>query len=159
MSAALIGHNRGSNILRQRRLLAAFLLIGLFILLFSSNTYREISAAGMTDQGRLHGGIEIDPEGIKAAVIRASDPEQGSGAEIVYTEVFNTALTRNQNGKFTLEVIKTAAQAVLRLFTRMQQQYQVPQSQVYVIGSSDLDAENLADLANEVRNATGKTMT
>ncbi|MCI0423872.1 MAG: hypothetical protein L0312_32450, partial [Acidobacteria bacterium] len=140
-------------------MLPASLLIGLFILALISNTCRQSSAAGMADQSKLHGGIEIDPEGIRAAVIRASDSEQGSAAEVVYTEVFNTTLRRNQNGKFTPEVIKTAGQAVRRLYTRIQQQYQVPQSQVYVIGSSDLDAENLADLANEVRNATGRTMT
>lgn len=152
----LVGRKRRLNTLRA---LPAFLLIALFILAFSSNIFRQISAAGETDQGQLHGGIEIDPEGIKAAVIRVSDVAQGFGAEVIYTEVFNTALTRNQNGRITPEAIKAASQAILKFYTRMRQQYQVPPRQIYVIGSSDLDADNLEELAKEVRNNSGASIT
>ena len=161
MLAMLAGQNLRSVLYRYTNLvmLSAFLLTGLFILTFSSNAYGQVSIAGKTDQGKLHGGIEIDPEGIKAAVIRVSDVEQGFGAEVVYTEVFNTALVRAQDGKFAPEAIKAAGQAVRELYTRMQQQYQVPPRQVYIIGSSDLNADNLENLTNEVRDNTGKTIT
>ncbi len=145
----------------RHQVLSAFFLTGLFILAFSSNAYGstnadgQVSITGKTDRGKLHGGIEIDPEGIKAAVIRVSDAEQGSGAEVIYTEVLNTALMRAQDGKFAPEVIE----AVRKLYTYMQQQYQVPSQQVYIIGSSDLEADNLEDLVKEVRDNTGKAIT
>lgn len=113
------------------------------------------SFADGTDQSQLHGGIEIDSEGIKVAVIRVSDPAQGSGAEVVYTEIYYTPLTRNQNAVLSPEAIKAASQAVLKFHTLMRRQYHVPQRQIYVIGSSDLDADNLDELAKEVRNNTG----
>lgn len=133
------------------------LLAGLMIL--ASNTYGQVAIAGKTDQGRLHGGIEIDFGGVKAAVVRVSDAEQGSGAEVVYTEVLNTTLARTPNGRFAPEAVKATGQAVRTLYTRMQQQYQVPSRQVYIVGSSDLDAENLEDLADEVRDITGEAIT
>lgn len=157
--AMLVARKRISKTLRGQRALSVFLLIALFILAFGSNIYWRITAAGETDQGQLHGGIEIDPEGIKAAVIRVADTAQGAGAEVIYTDEFNTALRRNQNGKVTPEAIKTASQAILKFHTRMRQQYQVPPQQIYVIGSSDLDADNLGELAKEVRNSAGASIT
>jgi len=155
----LVGRKRSLDTLRAQRALSVFLLIAFFILAFNSNIFGQISTAGETDQGQLHGGIEIDSEGIKAAVIRVSDIAQGSGAEVIYTEVFNTALTRNQNGKVTSEAIKAAGQAILRFYTRMRQQHQVPPRQIHIIGSSDLGADNLGELAKEVRSGTGVSMT
>jgi len=157
--AMLVARKRKSKTQRAQRALSALLLIALFILAFDVNAYWQIPAAGKTGSGQLHGGIEINPEGIKAAVIRVSDPEQGAGAEVIYTEVFNTALTRNQNGKVTPEAIKAASQAILRFYTHMRRQYQVPPQQIYVISSSDLDADNLEELANEVRNSSGASIT
>ncbi|MCI0424158.1 MAG: hypothetical protein L0312_33940 [Acidobacteria bacterium] len=159
MLAMLAGQKRKSDSLRAQRAISAFLLVELVILAFSSNIYGQISTAGKTDQGKLHGGIVIGPEGIRAAVIRLSDAEQASGAEVVYTKVFNMALVRTRDGKFVLEVIKAIGQTVLKLYTHMQEQYQVPPRQVYIIGSSDLDADVLDELANEVRNNTGMTIT
>jgi hypothetical protein len=129
------------------------------LLVFCSNIYGQIPAPGKTDQSKLHAGIEIDPEGIKAAVIRVSNAEQSSGVEVLYTEVFNMALVRAPSGKLAPEALKAASQNVLKLYTHMREQYQVPPRQIYVIGSSDLDAENLGDLAKEVKDHTGKTVT
>ena len=139
--------------------MSVFLLMALFILAPNSNVFGQISDAGETDQGQMHGGIEIDSEGIKAAVIRVSDTAQGSGAEVVYTEVLNAALTRNQNGKVTPEAIKAAGQAILKFYTRMRQQYKVPPRQIHIIGSSDLGAGNLEELAKEVRSSAGASLT
>src|SRR5262245_2442330 len=107
----LVGRKRRSNTLRAQRGLFAFLLTTLFIPGFNSDIYGQNSAPGDTNQAQLHGGIEIDPEGIKVAVIRISDSAQKSGAEIVFTEAFNVSLGKDQSGKFTQEIVKTAGQA------------------------------------------------
>jgi len=135
--------------------LRAFLLISLFTVALSSNTGWRILAAEETDKGHLHGGIEIDPEGIKAAVIQVSDADQGAGAKVVFTEEFNVALRRDQDGRFTQEVVKTAARAIQEYHTIIRQQYEVPAQQIYVIGSSDFDASDLEQLAKEVRSNIG----
>jgi Ppx/GppA phosphatase family len=135
--------------------LRAFLLISLFSLALSSNTGRRIWAAGEIDKGHLHGGIEIDPEGIKAAVIQVPDADPGAGAKVVFTEEFNVALRRDQDGRFTQEVVKTAARAIQEYHTIIRQQYEVPAQQIYVIGSSDFDASDLEELAKEVRSNIG----
>lgn len=157
--AMLVGRKRRSKTLRAQRGLCAFLLTTLFIPAFNSNTYGQISAARETNQAQLHGGIEIDSDGIKVAVIRFSDPAQRSGAEVVFTEEFNVGLGRDRAGKYTQEVVKTVGRAIKDYYTLIRQQYQVPPQQVYVIGSSDLDAGNLEELATDVRNNTGASIT
>ena len=108
---------------------------------------------------KIHGGIEVSSEGVKAAVIKISDAEQGSGLEVVFTELSAIALIQNSDGSFKPEVVKTVGQVITEFFTRMQQQFNVPEEQIYIFGSSDLKAESLSDLVDEVRNTTGKTIT
>jgi hypothetical protein len=144
---------------KVRRLFFAFLLADILILAFSPNAYGQIITAGTTNLDRLHGGLVIDPEGIKAAVIRLSDVEQGPSAEVVYMRVIDTPLVQNQSGKFAPEVIKATGQAVLRLYTEMTQQHRVHPWHVYIIGSSDFDPDDLEELANEIRKYIGKTLT
>src|SRR5215470_1005325 len=136
----LVDRDSRSGILGARRGLSAFLLTTLFIPAFYSNVYGQVSAARETDQTQLRGGIEIDPEGIKAAVIRISDTAQGPGAEVVFTEAFNVTLGRDQDGKLTQEVVKTAGRAIKDYYTLIHQQYQVPIQQIHIVGSSDLYA-------------------
>ncbi|MCI0391135.1 MAG: hypothetical protein MOB07_20505 [Acidobacteria bacterium] len=155
MLAMLVGQKRVSCRIRAQRMCSAVLLVEIFLLLCSSNTFGQIPSAGKTDQHRLHGGIAITPEEIKAAVIRVSDLEQGTGAEVVYSEVNNTTRTRAQNGRFAPEVIKATGQAIQKLYAYMRQQYGIPSQQVYIIGSSDLKADNLEELSAEVRFNTG----
>jgi len=157
--AMLVGRKRRSSILGARRGLSAILLTTLFIPAFNSNVYGQISAAGETDQTQLHGGIEIDPEGIKVAVIRVSDTAQKSGVEVVFTEAFSVALGRGQDGKYTQEVVKTAGRAIKDYYELIRQQYQVPIRHIYVIGSRDLYAGNPEELATEIRNNTGASIT
>jgi len=128
-------------------------------LAWNSNANGQISAAGEANQAQLHGGIEIDPEGIKVAVIRLSDTAQRSGVEVVFSEEFNVALGRDQNGKFKQDVVKTVGRVTKDYYTLIRQQYQVPPQQIYVIGSSDLDAGNREELAAEVKDNTGASIT
>ncbi len=157
--AMLVVRKGKSNTLRARRSLTVFLLITFFTLAFSPSDFRRISAAGLRNNGQMHGGIEVDPEGIKATVIRISDAAQGSGAEVVFTEEFNVALRQDQDGKYAQGSIKTAGRAIQEYFTLIRQQYQVPPQQIYVIGSSDLDSGNLDELTKEIRANTGASIT
>ncbi|MCI0665836.1 MAG: hypothetical protein L0220_32665 [Acidobacteria bacterium] len=120
--------------------------------MYSHNKPKEV------DQ-KIHGGIEVSSEGVKAAVIRISDAEQGSGLEVVFTELTAIALIQTSNGSFKPEVVKTVGQVITEFYTRMQQQFNVPEEQIYIFSSSDLKAESLRDLVDEVRNTTGKTIT
>jgi hypothetical protein len=133
----------------------SFLLVSLLFL--SSYIYSGAKTARI-DQ-KLHGGIEVCSEGVKAAVIRITDAEQGSGLEVVFTELSAITLVQTDNGAFKAEIVKAAEQAITDFFTRMQQQFNVPEEQIYIFGSSDLRAESLGDLVDEVRKTTGKTIT
>jgi len=133
----------------------SFLLICLLFL--SSYVYGHHKSTKV-DQ-KIHGGIEVSSEGVKAAVIRISDAEQGSGLEVVFTELSPIALVQMVNGTFKPEIVKAVGEAITEFFIRMQQQFKVPEEQIYIFGSSDLKAENLGDLVDTVRNTTGKTIT
>src|SRR5262245_42158232 len=102
---------------KARRSLSVFLLIGFLILTSSPNADGRTAALDEVAQDNLHGGIEIDSDGIKAAVIRIGG-EQSGGGQIVYTEASNTVLRREADGKFAPEMIKATSQAVLELQTR-----------------------------------------
>ena len=133
----------------------SFLII---CLLFLSSYAYSHNKTTEVDQ-KIHGGIEVSPEGVKAAVIRISDAEQGSGLEVVFTELSPIALVQTVNGTFKPEIVKAVGEAITEFFTRMQQQFKVPEEQIYIFGSSDLKEENLGDLVDAVRNTTGKTIT
>ena len=141
-----------------RRGLSAILLTTLIIPVFNSNIFAQ-AADKEANPTQLHGGIEIDPDGIKAAVIRVFDNAQGVGTEVIYSEIFNTALTRTQDGKVSPEAIKAACQAIQKFYTLIRQQRGVPPRQVHVIGSSELNPGNLEELTNEVKNITGAGIT
>ncbi len=130
----------------------AFLFISLLIFC----THGETASVGPIDQGKLYGGIEVASEGVKAAAIRISDVEHRPGLEVVFTEQSNMPLSQTKNGIIDPNVIKAAGQEVLKLYTRMQQQYQVPPGKIYIIGNSNLKADNLVELLREVRDKTGK---
>ena len=157
--AMLVGRKRRLKALRARLALSAYLLTTLLIPAFYSNIYGQTSTAKGTNQAQLHGGIEIDPEGIKVAVIRISDTPQKSGAEVIFTEEFNLGLGKDQGGKFPQEVVKTVGRATRDYYTLIREQYKVPPQQIHLICSSDLDARKLEELVSEVKTSTGASIT
>lgn len=140
-------------------MLSVFFLMGTFTLAGGAHIYGQSADAGKANQGQLHGGIIVGLEGIRAAVIRVAAAEQGNSTEVAYTREINAVMARNQTGQYTAEVIKATGQSVLKLYTHMRQQHQVPSQQIYIVGSSDLNADALDGLVTEVRNNTGRTMT
>jgi hypothetical protein len=135
-------------------MIRSFLLI---CLLFPFSYVDSHNKTTEVDQ-KIHGGIEVCSEGVKAAVIRISDAEQGSGLEVVFTELTALALVQNDNGAFKPEILKAAGQAITEFFTRMQQQFKIPEDQIYIFGGSDIKAESLGELVDDVKNTTGKTI-
>lgn len=144
-----------SNLLKSmpaRSLIALSVLLSLLIL--SPCSY----ARSAKEPGELYGGIEVGSKGVKATAIRVTDSKEGYGIKLIYAEVVNTTIMQTKDNKFVPEVIRDTAQAVNKLYTRMQQEYKVPKERIGIIGSSGLRADNPLDLVNAVKETTGKTM-
>jgi hypothetical protein len=135
-----------------RSLIALSVLLSLLIL--SPCSY----ARSAKEPGELYGGIEVGSKGVKATAIRVTDSKEGYGIKLIYAEVVNTTIMQTKDNKFVPEVIRDTAQAVNKLYTRMQQEYKVPKERIGIIGSSGLRADNPLDLVNAVKETTGKTM-
>lgn len=156
MLRTLLYQQRISGNPEMPRIGAAFVLCGLFLLAICATV--QAQATEQKDPGRLHAGIQIDSEGIKSVIIRVPGAEQSSGAEVVHTEIVPMALVRAQDGKLGAEGIKAAGEGVRLLLTRIQVEHQVPPTQIYLIGSTDLDAWNLDELIREVKDRTGRKL-
>jgi hypothetical protein len=110
----------------------------------------------------LYGGIEIGSKGVKGTVIQVT-PETGSAAEgskikLLLGESINTTIMQTRDNRFLPEALRETGKAVQQLYGRMQTVLKVPESQIYIVGSSGVRAENQADLINEIKARTGKTM-
>ncbi len=157
MLKTLLYQQRVSNDSEMRRVHAAFVLCVLFLQAICLPIHAQ--STEKNEPSRLHAGIQLDSEGIKSVIIRLPGAEQSSGAEVVHTEVVPMALARTQDGKLAAPFIKAAGEGVKSLLTRIQVEHQVPPTQIYLIGSSDLDAANLEELAREVKERTGRKLT
>ncbi len=135
-----------------------FLLIFLISFFAFSATSATSSASAIAKNTKLHGGIEIGSRGVKATAINFSRKGSGYDVKIIYTEVINTSIMKVKDNKFTPEAMQETADAVNKMFTRMQQEYQVPVEQIYIVGSSGLRSDNKSDLVSAVNKATGKSM-
>lgn len=145
--------------LAARCLMIALLPACLFFPTLEAGASGQTPLEGKSDQDKLYGGIEIGPEGIKAAVLRFPDAEQGAGPEVIFTQVSNPPLARARDGKPSPETIRAAGQTIRRLYTRLRQRYQVPSRQIYIVGGSELRPSDLAGLMGEVESLTGKPIT
>lgn len=135
-----------------------FLLIFLISFFAFSATSVTSSASAVAKNNKLHGGIEIGSRGVKGTAINFSRKGSGYEVKIIYTEVINTSIMKVKDNKFTPEALLETAEAVNKMFARMQQEYQVPVEQIYIVGSSGLRSDNKPDLVSAVTKATGKPM-
>ncbi len=114
-----------------------------------------------TSQRCLHGGVEIGASGVKAVAIRVITVDEGYEADEIYSpKVANTYVMQGveKTNRLSPEPIKDTALAV-DSFCRQMIEKGVPSDQIYVVGSSGLRANNLADLAHEVKEIAGREMT
>ena len=107
---------------------------------------------------KLHGGIEIGSRGVKATAINFTRKGNGYDVKILYTETINTSIMKLKDNRFTPEGLKEAADAVEKMFTKLQAEYQVPVEQIYIVGSSGLRADNKPELVSAVNKAIGRPM-
>ncbi|MEK7829659.1 MAG: hypothetical protein AAB401_01160 [Acidobacteriota bacterium] len=107
---------------------------------------------------KLHGGIEIGSRGVKGTAINFTRKGNGYDVKILYTETINTSIMKLKDNRFTPEGLKEAADAVKKMFDRLQQEYQVPLEQIYIVGSSGLRADNKPELVAEVQKAIARPM-
>lgn len=150
--------NRAEKNAKRRKALSIVWSTVLTVLVVCPVLNGQTAPAEQKDPGKLHAGIEIDPEGMKAAVIRVFSGEQ-AGAEIVYTEVISKPLIRDKSGRLATENIKAVGRSALALYNQLQKKFQVPQQNIYLVGRNELKAENLDELARELKTSTGKTIT
>lgn len=136
------------------------LLLVLFIALCPSlaTPAHAQSAAPNKSSSKLHGGIEIGSKGVKATAINFTRKGSSYDVKLLYSETINTTIMKVKDNRFTPEALKETALAVQKIYTRLQQEYQVPVEHIYVIGSSGLRAENKQDLVTEIRAITGKNL-
>jgi hypothetical protein len=140
----------------NRTLLFAFLFIFPTLAIWHLPGFAQ--TATKPGQIGIYGGIEIGSKGIKATVIRVYGEGEGYGVKLAYAEVINTTLMQLKDNNFSPEAIADTTQAVHKLLTRMRQEYLVPDSNINIIGSSGLRADNPDDLVKAIREKTGKTM-
>ncbi|MGH9843540.1 MAG: hypothetical protein ACREEM_32785 [Blastocatellia bacterium] len=116
-------------------------------------------AAPLSVSAELYAGIEVGADDVKAVALRVSQSEGESGFKLVYSEIVRLALQRTSSGQFAPQASAEAAQAILKLLTRLRQQYQVPPEHIHLIGSSRLRADHPEDLVGVISKTTGQTLT
>jgi hypothetical protein len=110
----------------------------------------------------LYGGIEIGSKGVKGTAIQvqldANSNSEGYKIKLLLGESINTTIMQTRENRFLPEAVKETGQAVQKLYERMTNELKVPANQIYVVGSSGVRAANQADLINEIKTRTGKTL-
>ena len=118
----------------------------------------------------LHGGIEIGSRGVKVVVLEFTPLPDGYELVVKFTETFNTTLVAGiaANGEFDGKAIDQTADVVAKYAERFRTEFQVPEANLYVVGSSglfspietkpELVAANKKRLAAAVNKASRLTM-
>src|SRR5262249_25136532 len=123
----------------------------------------SVVALGQVELSKLareaYGGIEVSADGVKAIALASSPEDQRPGFKLGYSEVIRFPLGRTVGGDFAAQASTDTAQAVLKLQSRLREQYKVPAENIYLIGSSRLGADHPSDLVSAITNATGLTLT
>jgi hypothetical protein len=132
-----------------------FVSLLLLVLSVASGTAKIVAVA---KNDKLHGGIEIGSKGVKATALHFTRKGNGYDVKILYSETINTTIMKVKDNKFTPEAITETAEAVRKIFTRLQQEHQISPEHIYIVGSSGLRSDNKQDLVSEVKKATGKAM-
>jgi hypothetical protein len=123
----------------------------------SANGQARRPAAAPAEEVR--GGIEIGSKGVKAIAVRVSGEEEGYNVKILYAEIINTTPSQTKDGKITPQALRDTVAAVERFHQKLSQEHRIPPDHLHIVGSSGLIADNLHELAEEIRKKTGQTVT
>lgn len=142
----------------QSLLLAAVLVFFFAAAVRSAPVFAQAARQpGAIPASELHGGIEISPLVVRGIVVRISNGDEGYNVKLLFSYSANPSTAPYiKDGRLTPEYIRDVSQAVLKLYQQLQQQFQVPSSQIHIIGLADLVAQNLDELGNEILNRTGR---
>lgn len=108
----------------------------------------------------LFGGIEIGSKGVKITVIDVKNAKKGE-FEIrdFWTENTGIAKGISIDGKLIKEDIEKTASVVSLNYTKLLNEFSIPQNKVFIIGSSGVAmAKNTDELVSKVKDLTGYTM-
>jgi hypothetical protein len=112
-----------------------------------------------TDSGELYAGIELGADGARAVALRISSNGEEPGVKLIYSEDIHLSLGRTSAGDFSPQAASEAGSAVKKLLMRLRQEHRVPDEHIYLIGSSQLGADQPEGLIKTINKATGKTLT
>lgn len=133
------------------------LLISLFLILsFSSASAGQTPSKPIPKQ--LYAGIELNPDGVRAVVLRNSNDDETPGMRLVYSETIRAVIVPARGGEYSQQTVNSAVQAVQKLLKRVREE-QVPENRIYLIGGNALDVERSGSLLGAIRKVAGKTMT
>jgi exopolyphosphatase/pppGpp-phosphohydrolase len=124
----------------------------LVLILFVSN--------GNSQNNDLFGGIEIGGKGIKMTVINVNNIKKSDYTVVSnWTENVGIAQGISVDGKLRPQDIELSASVVKKNLSKLINEFKVPESNVYVVGSSGVAmASNTQDLVEKVKLLTNKRM-
>lgn len=125
------------------------------IFLFAFSTAQDKT---QTDSGELYAGIELGTDGAIAIALRIPAGSESPGVKLVYSEAIHLSLSRSGQSGLPPHAVIDAASAVEKLFTRLREEYRVPEERIYLTGSSSLGAAHPQELVRTIRKATGRTL-
>lgn len=137
--------------------------IAILILLsavFSGDAWCQTSVSPASDPKELHGGIEIALRAVRSVALRVSTSADGDSIPSIQGSdqiIPSTPFPKDE--KLTPEYISELAQAIQKLSEKLQQDYRVPQNQIYILGLSEIPSQNRDELRGEVRGKIGKEIT
>ena len=113
------------------------------------------------NKSEIIGGIEIGSSGVKAIAFQILYDSSGDGFEV--TKIYDpqtkdtSIMPPGADGKFKKSALDDTV-AVTKEFYGEMRARQIPDSKIYIAGSSGLRASNKKELENLVKGATGKDM-
>jgi hypothetical protein len=113
-----------------------------------------------SDPKDLYGGIEIALRAVRAVALRVStDADGDSVPRIQGSDQIIPSTPFQRDGKLTPEYISDLALAVKQLSEKLQNDYHVPQNQIYLLGLCEITSPARDELAKEVGEKIGKDIT
>jgi hypothetical protein len=140
-------------------------VIGIAILIllsaiFSGEARCQTSVSPASDSKELHGGIEIALRAVRAVALRVSTGADGDSIPTIQgSDQIIPSTPFPKDDKLTPEYINDLAQVIQTLSEKLQQDYRVPQNQIYLMGLSEIPAQDRDDLRKAVREKLDKEIT
>jgi exopolyphosphatase/pppGpp-phosphohydrolase len=108
----------------------------------------------------LYAGIEIGSKGIKMSVLDVYNVKKGSyTVKSFWTENVGIAKGISIDGNLAKEDVDKAAQVITTNLTKIRKEFNVPESNIFVVGSSGVAmAKNTKELTEKVKLATTKDL-